>query len=63
MTHLAERRKKEVVDKAQEKHNIAQQMEKQTYGIERGSIKGARSPSPKIEEETDKKTEQHSENP
>lgn len=54
---MAERRKKEVTDKAQAEHNAAHQTKKQTGGIERGFDKGVRSPSPEIEEETNEQTE------
>lgn len=59
MTQLAEKRKKEATEKAQAERK-AVQTEKKTGGTERGSHKGARSPSPETEEETE---EQHGVDP
>lgn len=53
MAQLAEKRKKEVVDKGQVEHKAAQQRGKQIGGTEQGSDKGARLPSPETKEETE----------
>lgn len=60
MTHLDKKRKKEVVDKAQAECQATQQIGKYIAGTEQGSNKGARSPSPETEKETNEK---HSANP
>lgn len=57
---MAEKRKKEAADKAYAKREAMKQIGKQTGGIEKGSDKGTRSPSPKTKEEID---EQHDANP
>lgn len=56
MKEPVEKRRKEVVDKALAERDTTQETEKWTGEIEHVSDKGARSPSPEIEEETDEKT-------
>lgn len=54
MTQLAEKRKKEVTDKAQVECKATQQTRKKTGGTKQSSRKGMRSPSPKTEWEIEK---------